>query len=278
MRRGSRLLAASCGVVAAIAGIGPALAQQQGGVLRIFSSNSPASMSIHEEFDALRGHAGHGRVQQSRAVRPAHSAEQLRDDPAGAGRELVVGRGPNRTDLHAAARRNLARRPTLHRSRCEMHLGFADRQRGAEIARQPAQILVSQSRCGDHRGGLPRHVPPEAAATIIAGAARLRRLAGLSVPCPAGADANAPDRHRTVQIRRVQAEREYQTGPQSGLLEEGSALSRRDRIFDRPEPRDAGPGLHGRQVRHEFSVRRHNPAAEGSATPGAGRSLRPYAR
>ena len=49
MRRGPRLLAASCGVVAAIAGIGPALAQQQGGVLRIFSSNSPASMSIHEE-------------------------------------------------------------------------------------------------------------------------------------------------------------------------------------------------------------------------------------
>src|SRR3954469_26058564 len=49
MRRGPRLLAASCGVVAAIAGTGPALAQQQGGVLRIFSSNSPASMSIHEE-------------------------------------------------------------------------------------------------------------------------------------------------------------------------------------------------------------------------------------
>jgi hypothetical protein len=49
MRRGSRLLAASCAVVAAIVGTGPALAQQQGGVLRIFSSNSPASMSTHEE-------------------------------------------------------------------------------------------------------------------------------------------------------------------------------------------------------------------------------------
>ena len=49
MRRRSRLLAASCGFVAAIAGTGPALAEQKGGVLRIFSSNSPASMSIHEE-------------------------------------------------------------------------------------------------------------------------------------------------------------------------------------------------------------------------------------
>ena len=49
MRRGSRLLAACCAVVAAIAGMGPALAEQKGGVLRIFSSNSPASMSIHEE-------------------------------------------------------------------------------------------------------------------------------------------------------------------------------------------------------------------------------------
>src|ERR1051325_7214269 len=49
MRRGSRLLAARLVIGAMIAGAGPALAKQQGGVLRIFSSNSPASMSIHEE-------------------------------------------------------------------------------------------------------------------------------------------------------------------------------------------------------------------------------------
>ena len=51
----SRLLAASCGVVAAIAVAGPALAQKPGGVLRMFISDSPASMSIHEESTRLAG-------------------------------------------------------------------------------------------------------------------------------------------------------------------------------------------------------------------------------
>src|SRR3954447_22965572 len=46
MRQGWRLGAAGC---ALLAGMTPAFAQKPGGVLRIFSSNSPASVSIHEE-------------------------------------------------------------------------------------------------------------------------------------------------------------------------------------------------------------------------------------
>ena len=43
-------------------------------------------------------------------------------------------------------------------------------------------------------------------------AARLRLLAGLSVPCRRRADAHQADRHRPVQVRRVQAERVHQAG------------------------------------------------------------------
>ena len=51
-------------------------------------------------------------------------------------------------------------------------------------------------------------------------AARLGLCAGLSLPCVTARHAPASDRHRPVQIRRVQAERIYQGGAQSRLLEE----------------------------------------------------------
>src|SRR4051794_2253212 len=109
-----------------------------------------------------------------------------------------------------------------------MHLGSAARQGGAEIARQSAEILVSQSRLG-HGGRRPRYdVPFETAATCLYRAARVGLVSGLSVPCTADADANASDRHGAVQVRRVQTERVDQDGAQPGLLETGSAPSRRD--------------------------------------------------
>jgi peptide/nickel transport system substrate-binding protein len=49
MRRGLGLFVAAAALVAAIAMIDPARAQKSGGVLRMPASNSPASMSIHEE-------------------------------------------------------------------------------------------------------------------------------------------------------------------------------------------------------------------------------------
>src|SRR3954453_8337959 len=49
MRLGRGVFAAVCALLTAAAGAPPADAENSGGVLRIFSSNSPASMSIHEE-------------------------------------------------------------------------------------------------------------------------------------------------------------------------------------------------------------------------------------
>src|ERR1700719_2497982 len=49
MRRAGRVLAAVVGLVLAVGGGGTAMAQKQGGILRIYHRDSPASMSIHEE-------------------------------------------------------------------------------------------------------------------------------------------------------------------------------------------------------------------------------------
>jgi len=49
MKQTLRALAAAGGLLGAILAAAPALAQKQGGVLRIPVLDSPASMSIHEE-------------------------------------------------------------------------------------------------------------------------------------------------------------------------------------------------------------------------------------
>ncbi len=127
------------------------------------------------------------------------------------------------------------------------------------------------------RQRLSGDVSPEAAAAVVPRVPRLRVHAGLSVPRLAGADAAAPDRHRAVQVRRIQAEPVDQGREEPGLLEEGAALSRRDRMDDHPEPLDADARLRRRQVRHDLPVRGHRADAEGRAEPDARRGLRGHA-
>src|SRR5947209_2435901 len=49
MRQAGRMLAGAVGLVLAAGLCGAAMAQKQGGTLRIYHRDSPASMSIHEE-------------------------------------------------------------------------------------------------------------------------------------------------------------------------------------------------------------------------------------
>ena len=77
-----------------------------------------------------------------------------------------------------------------------------------------------------------------------------------------------------VQIRRVQAQRVHQGDAQPGLLEAGPALSRRHRIHHHQEPVDGDVGLHRRQVRHDVSLQRDDPADEGHQEPDAAGDLR----
>ena len=68
-------VAASALLIAISAG-GTASAQKPGGILRMYSLDSPASMSILEEANALRQRTDDGGVQQPGHVRPACGAEQ----------------------------------------------------------------------------------------------------------------------------------------------------------------------------------------------------------
>jgi ABC-type transport system substrate-binding protein len=57
MKRELRVLAATGGLLLALSTIHPALAQKPGGVLRVHALDSPPSMSMHEEVDAVPARA-----------------------------------------------------------------------------------------------------------------------------------------------------------------------------------------------------------------------------
>ena len=94
-----------------------------------------------------------------------------------------------------------------------MHLGSADRARSADKLRvNPRKAwynnLAEVKTDGDYEVTFVLKRPQPAFIALLAS----RHVAGLSLPCVGGADAPAPDRHRPVQVRRVQAERVDQAG------------------------------------------------------------------
>ena len=96
---------------------------------------------------------------------------------------------------------------------------------------------------------------PEAAAAGLYRAARVRVVAGLSLPRAAARHAPASDRHRPVQIRRVQAERSRSrwhatriTGRRAGLISTASSI-RSSRTVS-----TAILALYRRQVRHDLAL------------------------
>ena len=158
--------------------------------------------------DDRRRAADDGRLQQSGHVRPARAAEQPRS------RSCPIWRpswswNEDGTELTFPLRQGVkwhdGKPFTATDVKCTWDLLTGKVER--EAAHQPAQILVPQPRGGHHQWRLRGHLSPEAAAAVVSGAARLRLVAGLSLPCAAARDAPASDRHRPVQIRRVQAER-----------------------------------------------------------------------
>ena len=148
----------------------------------------------------------------------------------------------------------------------------ADRR---QAPRQSAQILVPQPRSGHRTNGdyeVTFHLKRPQPAFLALLASGL--VAGLSVPRPAPRHAHPSDRHRPLQIRRVQAERVDQGDAEPGLLEAGAALSRRHRIYDHPEPVDGNPGLRRRQIRHDISRASSIPLMKDLKEPGPQASAR----
>src|SRR5215467_9194897 len=111
-----------------------------------------------------------------------------------------------------------------------MQHGFADGDGAGEVALNPPPIKLVQCCCGNDKWRLGGHLSPEVTATGLSDVPGRRRCTYLSLPCAAGPDAPAPDRHWPLQIRRIPNERKYQSNAKSRLLEARSTVSRRHRI------------------------------------------------
>ena len=155
-----------------------------------------------------------------------------------------------------------------------MHVRDVVRQIAEPLPQEPAQGLVRQCHRRDPERRLRGHFQSVAAAARAARDARIRLHADLRLPRHSRRAAHQPDRHRTVQVRRAEAERVDQAREEPGLLEEGPALSRRHRIHDHPEPLDRDPRFRRRQVRHHVPDRGHDPAAQGREGAGTERRMR----
>src|SRR6202035_3006519 len=149
-----------------------------------------------------------------------------------------------------------------------MHLGHADRQISRQTAPQSAQGVVPQPRRGRNRRRLCRDFRVEAPPAGILDAIGERHVASLSLPCVVPRHALASDRHRPLQIRRIQAQRIHPAGEEHRLLEARTALSQRDRMDDYPKPVDAGARIYRRQVRHDLPLRSHGPDGARHRSPG----------
>ena len=252
---------------------GVALAQKSGGVLKMYHRDNPPSASTARGGDQFDGRAVHVAVQQPGALRPGQAAEQ----PAGhrpRPRQVVeLERRQQGPHLQAAGRREVARRPALHRQGRHLHLRPADRQGRGQAAPQPAPLVVRQCRQRHRQRRSRGHGPSQAPAALDPVAAGLGLFADLSLPYPVGADAHQADRHRALQVRRVQAERRHQGHQEHRLLEEGAALSRRHRVHHRAQPGDGDAELRLRPLRHHLPVGGDDPAPERHQEPAAQRGV-----
>ena len=266
-RRGLSLTVA---LIAALASIGPAAAQKQGGTLRSYIWDNPPSASIHEEatistvfpfmpvfnnlvvFDQTKLEASLDTIVPDLALSWTWDARQ------------------DAAHLQARRGRQVARRQAVHGQGRQVHVRSGRRARRLRgLPQEPAQGLVSQRR-GDHDQRRPRGLlPAQGAAALLPGPARLRLLADLSLPRVAARHARQAGRHRPVQGRRVQAQRVGLAGAQSRLLEEGPAAARRHRVPGDRQPLDPRAGLHGRRDRSDVRVRHHGRRAQGHHRQGA---------
>ena len=277
MRMRLAILAASC--AAFVTAASPALAQKPGGTLRISHRDNPPSASIHEEstisvnqpfmavFNNLVLFDPKEKVNS-----PDHIVPELAESWS---------YNADQTQLTFKLRQGVKwhdgkpfTRPTSSAPGTSL-AGHAPEDK-ATHSQEPAQALVLQPQGGEDQRRLRGHLRPRPAAAVVPDHARRRLFAGLLLPRARPGDALQADRHRSVQGGRLQAQRVDQAGQEPGLLEEGQALSRRDRLEDRAQPQHAPARLPVGRVRHDVRFRRHLPASEGrqgeqAPTPSARR-------
>jgi peptide/nickel transport system substrate-binding protein len=114
-------------LLSVIFGSAAALAQKQGGILRVHALDSPPSLSMHEEADAVPARATMG-LFNNLVMFDQHAKQNNMQSIVP---DLATGwswsEDGNRTDFPIARGGQMARRQTLHRRGCQMHLGSAHR-------------------------------------------------------------------------------------------------------------------------------------------------------
>jgi peptide/nickel transport system substrate-binding protein len=179
-----------------------ALAQKAGGTLRVYFFDSPGSMSIHEESTI----AAEGPM-----MAVFNNLVMYKQDVRQNSLQSIV------PDLATSwTWNNDHTRLTFKlREGVKWHDGKPFTSKDVQctwnllLGKAPEKLRINPRRAW--YGNL-EDLQAEAAATGLHLAARLRLLAGLPLPRGAEGHAHQADRHRPVQVRRVQAERVDQGG------------------------------------------------------------------
>ena len=220
-----------------------AWAQKSGGILRITHRDSPASMSIHEEgtisvvlpmmgvFNNLVVFDPH---------KPQNSLEGIVPDLATSwtwsedGKKLTFA-------LRQGVTWHDGKPFTAADVKCTWDLLADKTEETLKVNFRKGWYanVESVSVNGDHEAVFNLKAPQPAILALLASG--FTPVYPCHVPPPEHA-AHA-DRHRAVQVRRVQRQPGHQGHPQPELLEAGPALSRWRRVHDHPQPLDGDPGL-----------------------------------
>ena len=182
------------------------MAQKSGGTLRIYHRDSPANMSIHEEgtisvvapmmpiFNNLVLFNQHEKQNRLDNIVPdlADSWTWSED-----GKDLTF-------KLHQGVKWHDGKPFTAADVKCTWDLLQGKAKEKLRLNAREAWWANLDNVTADNDYQATFHLKrPQ---PVVPRVPRLRVHAGLSVPRLAGADAAAPDRHRAVQIRRIQAE------------------------------------------------------------------------
>jgi hypothetical protein len=232
----------------------PALAQKSGGILKMYSPDSPASMSIHEEATFVAEGPMMG-VFNNLVMFDQHAKQNSLGSIVP---DLATGWSWNEdgTDLTFPLRDGVrwhdGKPFTAQDVRCTFDLltGKSSEKLRVNPRKSWYRNLEAVTTNGDYEA----HLPSEAAAARLFDSSRRRVFADLSLSRQSPRHAQPSDRHWPVQIRRVQAERTDHGNEKPGLLESGAALSRRHRIYNHPQPVDGDIGICRRQVRHDLPL------------------------
>jgi ABC-type transport system substrate-binding protein len=244
----ANLRAAAVALLIAILGGGTAFAQKRGGILKMYSLDSPASMSIHEEITIYAEGPTMGvfnnLVMFDQRVKQNSLSSVVPD--------LATGWSWNEdgTELSLPLRQGVKWHDgepfTARDVRCTWDLltGQSSDKLRVNPRKSWYANLDRVTTNGDYEVSFHLKRPQPAFLTFLASG-----YSPVYTLSRAGArDAQSLDWHRPVQIRGIQAERVDQGDAKPGLLEKGSTVSRRYRIYDHPQPLDGRIGIRLREV------------------------------